>query len=296
MVFKICKVLLYTKMNVKVTIPVGKIAVRDAHGVYYIDTSQKIKLSVGKNGEIKGMLPDDLLETIGIRSGVAKGGKGVKKDGKGKEKDGKEKDGKGKEKDGKGKEKDGKGKEKGKVDREYCSSGRRVMVKKGCVGVCYYNSASQVLGDLAMSKGDRGIRMGKEQGITDLGEAYNHLIKANKSLGRQFPPRKEYMKDLMMYNWWQIKDAEVVYIIGETYRNGNSLCAKEIKGAGAWISQLAIDRGIEVYFGKSVNEWYYWDVESNGFELLSNNPPVPRGRYAVHGKDVKMMESLYKNE
>lgn len=85
-----------------------------------------------------------------------------------------------------------------------------------------------------------------------LSESDYHLLEANKKLNRRFPTNNEYVNNLLRRNWFQVRNSDAVYAIGEIEpKNGT------VKGGTGWAVQMAIDNNKDVYvFDQSRLKWY----------------------------------------
>jgi hypothetical protein len=78
------------------------------------------------------------------------------------------------------------------------------------------------------------------------------LLEANKKLNRRFPTNNEYVNNLLRRNWFQVRNSDAVYAIGEIEpKNGT------VKGGTGWAVQMGIDNNKDVYvFDQSRLKWY----------------------------------------
>ena len=103
-----------------------------------------------------------------------------------------------------------------------------------------------------------------------------HILRANDILGRgNFKKYSPYVKNLLRRNYWQIKDSKTVYAVGNmNYRNA-------IQGGTAWAVQMAIDKGIPIYFFDQILK--KWFKHEGSWAEMDNLPIPPHGPYTGIG-------------
>lgn len=120
--------------------------------------------------------------------------------------------------------------------------------------------------------------------LTDdqLEEANEPCKAASKGIGRWFPPKSLFVKNLLRRNWFQVKDAERVYAVASIDEKGF------VSGGTAWACQMFIDRfggaECECYvFDQETEHWYIWIGGEERWLLLPDGPPKPHGVWAGIG-------------
>lgn len=89
-----------------------------------------------------------------------------------------------------------------------------------------------------------------------LNEAFPYLERANQKLKRWIPRSKPWIANLLCRNWYQVKDAEALYAIGQLTSSG------VVDGGTGWAVQMAIDRGIPVFvYEQNRMQWIQWKNE-----------------------------------
>lgn len=104
----------------------------------------------------------------------------------------------------------------------------------------------------------------------ELNEGWQAVLKANETLKRNISNLSPYIKNLLSRNWFQVKNAEVVYAIGKFDKSGY-----HVDGGTGWAVQMAIDNKKPVIFfdqenvkDKTTADWYAWDYQEGGFMPL----------------------------
>ena len=107
--------------------------------------------------------------------------------------------------------------------------------------------------------------------LVELGEGEIHAKKASYSLKRpwKYIENKEYVKNLISRNWFQVKHSDCVFAIGKFVKNSKNL----VDGGTGWAVQMAIDCGKPIYFfEQNENSWYNYDYELNLFVEYNHVP------------------------
>jgi len=120
----------------------------------------------------------------------------------------------------------------------------------------------------------------------ELKMADKFLSEANKALKRKWPPSNTYVSNLLRRNYFQIKDTDSVYAIGN-FSNG------KIDGGTAWAVQMYIDRfdifGDDkekcklYFFDQTKNSWFEFNIYDKKWLRLFDLPPKPEGRWTGIG-------------
>lgn len=129
----------------------------------------------------------------------------------------------------------------------------------------------------------------------EISEGFKHIKIANKRLNRNIYKISPYVKKLISRDWFQVNSSDTIFAIGtlqtESIVNG---------GTGYAVSS-AIDNKKSVYvFEQNENQWYYFDYESNRFEIYENIPTLTKkfagiGTRDINDNGVKAIVSLFKN-
>lgn len=133
--------------------------------------------------------------------------------------------------------------------------------------------------------------------LTDdqLEEGWQKVLKANKKLKR----RPEKYKSLLSRNWFQVKNADAVYAIGNLPMClGASQIPDEVLGGTGWAVQMAIDAKKPVFlFEQQMKSWCKW----NGFVFTQCNQPTLTPNFAGIGtreiteESKQAIENIYKS-
>ena len=110
-----------------------------------------------------------------------------------------------------------------------------------------------------------------------LAEADPALIKANKSLGRHYPPKNAYVRSLLQRNYYQVRNSDAVYAIG-------NIAGKLVEGGTGWAVQMAIDMAKPVYvFNQKDNLWYTF---SNGQFVQTGTPALTKNFAGIGTREI----------
>jgi hypothetical protein len=116
--------------------------------------------------------------------------------------------------------------------------------------------------------------------LTDeqLDVANEHCKRASLSLKRYYPPKSEFVKNLLRRNYYQICESDRVYAIAEIVDN-------QVQGGTAWAVQMFIDKNngdvCEVYvFDQDQDCWFMW---GGAIWVAVDQPPTPHGVWAGIG-------------
>jgi hypothetical protein len=133
-----------------------------------------------------------------------------------------------------------------------------------------------------------------------LNEGDAHVREANKKLKRNFPSRSEYVDNLLRRNWFQVKNSDAVFAIGNL-KDDNT-----VDGGTGWAVQMAIDsnKPLHVYDQKT-NSWYEYSYTNKKFvktgtPILTNNfagigtrGEKIKGKYVLDEKSIQAIRNVY---
>lgn len=133
----------------------------------------------------------------------------------------------------------------------------------------------------------KGLVTGIDRGLSEseLFEAGPKIEKANQTLKRDVDKDSTY--DLLARNWYQVKNANAIYAIGEIeYGNvGNkvNLNGRSIRGGTGWAVQMGIDKGVRSIFtfDPKQKEWFMWDYNKNRFSKIKEAPKLQRNSAVI---------------
>ena len=110
-----------------------------------------------------------------------------------------------------------------------------------------------------------------------LAEADPALIRANKSLGRHYPPKNAYVRSLLQRNYYQVRNSDAVYAIG-------NIAGKLVEGGTGWAVQMAIEMAKPVYvFNQKDNLWYTF---SNGQFVQTGTPALTKNFAGIGTREI----------
>lgn len=104
----------------------------------------------------------------------------------------------------------------------------------------------------------------------ELSKGFSAIEEASKILKRHLS-MKEYVMNLLLRNYFQIKDSEYVFAIAQLQNN------RMVKGGTGWAVEMAIQKKIPVVvFSESTQtdgSWYYFSYKQQIFQKTYGNPP-----------------------
>ena len=127
-----------------------------------------------------------------------------------------------------------------------------------------------------------------------LKEGFEHIKIANERLGRNIKNAQPYVINLISRDWFQVKKSDTIFAIGILQTENIVL------GGTGWAVQLAIDNHKSVYlFEQNVNQWHYFDYESNAFEIYEGIPKLTEkfagiGTRNINDNGINAIISLFK--
>ena len=126
-----------------------------------------------------------------------------------------------------------------------------------------------------------------------LSEGYEHIKIANNRLNRNIRSISSYIRNLISRDWFQVKDTDAVFAIGSLDTEST------VKGGTGYAVQCAIDNKKPVYlFEQNDNQWYYYDYESDRFEVYEEIPKLTEkfagiGTREINDNGIKAIISLF---
>lgn len=145
----------------------------------------------------------------------------------------------------------------------------------------------------------------------ELIEGFNHVQYANNTLKRNLFNISPYIKNLLSRNWYQVKNSNSIFAIGEfTNSKHNS-----VKGGTGWAVQMAIDNEKDIYFlnqyedfSENKNEffhitdykWYKFDYKNSKFLKINYIPKLTDnfagiGTRQINSIGINAIIDIYKN-
>jgi hypothetical protein len=126
-----------------------------------------------------------------------------------------------------------------------------------------------------------------------LKEGLKHIEIANKRLNRNLSNSSLYVKNLIARDWFQVKNSEAIFAIGRLQTENI------VAGGTGYAVSCAIDNKKPVYlFEQNDNIWYYYDYESDRFEIYENIPVLTErfagiGTREINDNGIKAIKSLF---
>ncbi len=93
----------------------------------------------------------------------------------------------------------------------------------------------------------------------ELDEGWEHVIIANKTLKRNIYNLSPYVRNLLSRNWFQVKNSDAVFAIGEFDNGPNKNNFTTVKGGTGWAIEEAINNNIPVYFFDQIKGLWFND-------------------------------------
>lgn len=117
---------------------------------------------------------------------------------------------------------------------------------------------------------------------SQLVDADGRLIRAADGIRRRFPPRSDYVANLLRRNWYQVESAQSIYAVANLVRG-------YVSGGTAWAVQMFLDRfddqgTLPAYLYDQITDAWYQRVNGAWAPVV---PPFPDGVYAgVGSRDI----------
>lgn len=127
-----------------------------------------------------------------------------------------------------------------------------------------------------------------EHTAEELAQADEWAKRANRTLGRTWPPRSDFVANLIRRNFFQVKDSDQVVAIGRIKEKpGFPRGQLEVEGGTGWAVQFGIDMDKPVYiFDQLRKKWFTWDKGERNF--VESAMPEPSPAFAgVGSRDLK---------
>ena len=127
-----------------------------------------------------------------------------------------------------------------------------------------------------------------------LKEGYEHIKIANKRLNKNISNVSSYVKNLISRDWFQVKNSDTIFAIG------NLATENTVRGGTGWATQLAVDNKKPIYlFEQNDNQWYYYDYESDRFEIYEKMPKLTEkfagiGTREINDNGIQAIKNLFK--
>ena len=126
-------------------------------------------------------------------------------------------------------------------------------------------------------------------------EGFEHIKIANKRLNRNINNLSSYVKNLISRDWFQVNSSDSIFAIGRLQSENT------VWGGTGWAIQLSIDNNKPIYlFEQNDNQWYYYDYDSNRFEIYENIPELTEkfagiGTREINNNGINAIIDLFKS-
>jgi hypothetical protein len=127
----------------------------------------------------------------------------------------------------------------------------------------------------------------------ELKEGFEHIKKTNKRLNRNILNAAPYTKNLIARDWFQVKYADAIFAIGSFETQST------VAGGTGYATSCAVDEKKPIYFfEQNDNQWYYYDYQSDKFEIFESIPKLTEnfagiGTRDINDNGVKAIVSLF---
>jgi hypothetical protein len=102
-----------------------------------------------------------------------------------------------------------------------------------------------------------------------LKEGFKHIEIANKRLNRNIYNTSSYVKNLISRDYFQVKNSDAIFAIGRLQTENT------VMGGTGYAISCAVDQKKPIYFfEQNDNQWYYYDYESDRFEIYEEIPKL----------------------
>jgi hypothetical protein len=115
----------------------------------------------------------------------------------------------------------------------------------------------------------------------ELKEGFEHIKKTNKRLNRNILNAAPYTKNLIARDWFQVKNADAIFAIG------NIETPSTVAGGTGYACSCAVDNKKPIYFfEQNDNQWYYYDYQSDKFEIYESVPKLTENFAGIGTRDI----------
>ena len=127
-----------------------------------------------------------------------------------------------------------------------------------------------------------------------LKEGFKHIEIANNKLNRNIYNISTYIKNLISRDYFQVKSSDTIFAVGRLQTENI------VMGGTGWAVQIAIDNKKPIYFfEQNHNQWYYFDYESNKFEIYESIPKLTEkfagiGTREINQNGIDAIKSLFR--
>ena len=147
----------------------------------------------------------------------------------------------------------------------------------------------------------KGLVAGVDRGLSEseLFEAGPAIERANITLKRKdISKQKKNTYEFLARNWYQVKDANAIYAIGEIDYTGTgnkaSINGKTVKSGTGWAVQMGIDKGIRNInvYDTAQKEWFKFSPVKDRFVKIDAAPKLARNSAVIGTRgDIKYKDT-----
>jgi hypothetical protein len=117
--------------------------------------------------------------------------------------------------------------------------------------------------------------------VDELGEGFQHVLEANKTLKRNPQGTYQYVKNLLSRNWFQVKNSESIFAISKFIKN------PIVNGGTGWAVQMAVDNKKPVYlFDQENNKWFTFNYETMIFDEYTDIPKLTENFAGIGTREI----------
>ncbi len=128
-----------------------------------------------------------------------------------------------------------------------------------------------------------------------LKEGFKHIEIANDRLSRNIYNISSYVKNLISRDYYQVKNSDAIFAIGRLQTENT------VMGGTGYACSVAIDLKKIIYlFEQNDNQWYYYDYETDKFEIYEEVPKLTEkfagiGTREINDNGINAIINLFKN-
>ncbi len=128
-----------------------------------------------------------------------------------------------------------------------------------------------------------------------LKDGFEKIKITNKRLNRNINNLSSYVKNLLARDWYQVKNSDTIFAIG--LMNSENTVA----GGTGYAVSMAVDEKKPIFlFEQNHNQWYYYDYQSNRFEIYEEIPKLTKkftgiGTRKINNNGICAIITLFKN-
>lgn len=134
----------------------------------------------------------------------------------------------------------------------------------------------------------------------ELEEGYEMGLKVSKVLKRPLEDQMPYVKNLISRNWFQVKNSEAIFPVGQ-FMPANKGKLRFVDGGTGWAVEMAIMTARPVYFfDQPTKAWYTFEYSNQIFTRYHNTPRLTTnfagiGTRKLNDAGLQAIADVYEN-